>query len=140
MIAAKPKNAETNNQHAQSHEKSPECRVQHSFSNPGLKTREQARRSRLLVIAADEEVQRIVTDVLGTGLCEVVIERSQEKLKRSLEFYPHFDAVLIDIFSPVESFFDLIPLIKESSPGTEVIFVSRYDDEKLWIESIQRGA
>jgi len=51
-----------------------------------------------------------------------------------------FDAVLIDLFSPVERLFELIPVVKEKCPRAEVIFMSKIADEDLWIESIQRGA
>jgi DNA-binding NtrC family response regulator len=50
------------------------------------------------------------------------------------------DVVLLDLEQPFEISFDLLSELKAQFPQTEVVFVSRFDDEKLWVEALQRGA
>lgn len=102
------------------------------------KTRKE--RYRLLVVDADVDVKRIVSEVLEPEDCDVFHQESLGELAHRLSLDPPFDAILIDIYHPVETFLEMIPLLKELFPMTEVVFMSRIDDERLWIESIQRGA
>jgi DNA-binding NtrC family response regulator len=96
---------------------------------------------RLLAIAADAQDRAVLQDALEAEAYEIVFWDSLGRLEQSvLEQDTPFDAIVIELFSPVEIFFDLIPTIKARSPHTEVIFISRLADEDLWIESIQRGA
>jgi DNA-binding NtrC family response regulator len=95
---------------------------------------------RLLVIGADERDRAVVQDVLEAEGCEIVWTSLEQLEKSVLEDTP-FDVILIELLNhPVEIFFELISAIKARSPRTEVIFISRFADEDLWIESIQRGA
>jgi DNA-binding NtrC family response regulator len=94
---------------------------------------------RLLVIGADERDRAVVQDVLEAEACEIVWN-SLEQLEKSMLKDTPFDVILIELLNPVEIFFELISAIKARSPHTEVIFISRFADEDLWIESIQRGA
>lgn len=48
--------------------------------------------------------------------------------------------VVVNLDQPFEKTFDALPEIKARVAGVEVVFVSRFDDETLWIEAIQRGA
>jgi DNA-binding NtrC family response regulator len=97
-------------------------------------------RPRLLVVDADAQLQRVFSDVLPVEGCEWVFEVSPDRIEEVLFENAPFDVVLIDLFSPVERLFELIPVLKERCPRAEVIFISRIADEDLWIESIQRGA
>lgn len=52
------------------------------------------------------------------------------------------DAVILNFQKPFERAFRLLSEIKSKAPKVEVIFVSPFDEETLWlwIEAIQRGA
>jgi len=50
------------------------------------------------------------------------------------------DVVLLDLQKPFDTSFDLLSELRAKAPQTETIFVSKFDDEDLWIEAIQRGA
>jgi len=50
------------------------------------------------------------------------------------------DVVLLDLQKPFDKTFDLLSELRAKAPQTEIIFVSKFDDEDLWIEAIQRGA
>ncbi len=50
------------------------------------------------------------------------------------------DLVLLDLQQPFAKTFDLLSELKNMAPQAEIVFVSRFDDEKPWIEAVQRGA
>ena len=52
------------------------------------------------------------------------------------------DVVILNLQKPFENAFHLLSEIKAKAPHTEVIFVSKFDNEALWVwmEVIQHGA
>jgi DNA-binding NtrC family response regulator len=101
---------------------------------------EEQRGRRVLVIDADLQVRKWLTETLKANACEVVYAESPQRLEKALLEDAPFGAILMDLYHPVEEIFDLIPIIKARDPKTEIIFVSRLAEVDLWIESIQRGA
>jgi DNA-binding NtrC family response regulator len=101
---------------------------------------EEKRGRRVLVIDADLQVRKWLTETLKANACEVVYAESPLRLEKVLLEDAPFGAILMDLYQPVEEIFDLIPIIKARDPKTEIIFVSRLAEVDLWIESIQRGA
>jgi DNA-binding NtrC family response regulator len=101
---------------------------------------EEQRGRRVLVIDADLQVRKWLTETLKANACEVVYAESPQRLEKVLLEDAPFGAILMDLYQPVEEIFDLIPIIKARDPKTEIIFVSRLAEVDLWIESIQRGA
>jgi DNA-binding NtrC family response regulator len=82
----------------------------------------------------------MLQDALEGEAYEIVFWDSLGRLEKSVLEEGTFDVIVIELLNPVEIFFDLLSAIKARSPHTEVIFISRFADEDLWIESIQRGA
>ena len=80
---------------------------------------------RLLVIDADEQDRAIVQDVLEAEAYDIVFWNSFEQIEKCVLENTPFDAIVIELLSPVDIFFELIPVIKARSPHTEVIFISR---------------
>jgi DNA-binding NtrC family response regulator len=98
------------------------------------------RRSRLLVVEGDGNIQKMIWEELKAHFHEVHFEQSIDGAeKRILEDAP-FDAILIDLFDPVERRCSLISLVKQRCSTTEVVFISRLSDKHLWLEMMQRGA
>jgi DNA-binding NtrC family response regulator len=95
---------------------------------------------RLLVLDADPQVRETVSKSLSNCGCLVYFEGSPDLFENILLKVAHFDVVLIDLFDPVERPFEMLSIIKENSPRTEVIFISNLAEVPLWIESMQRGA
>ncbi len=95
---------------------------------------------RVLVFDADTRDRAMLQDALECESYEIVFWDSLGRLEKSVLEEGTFDAIVIELLNPVEVFFDLLSAIKARSPHTEVIFISRFADEDLWIESIQRGA
>ncbi|PYV38097.1 MAG: hypothetical protein DMG06_26450 [Acidobacteria bacterium] len=50
------------------------------------------------------------------------------------------DVIILVLEKPFEKAYELLSQIKAGVAEVEVVFVSRFDDETLWIEAIQRGA
>jgi DNA-binding NtrC family response regulator len=50
------------------------------------------------------------------------------------------DVIILKLEPPFEEAFDLVPSLKAKLPAVEIVFVTRFDDETLWVEAIQRGA
>jgi DNA-binding NtrC family response regulator len=81
--------------------------------------------------AVRNAIKDYASDMTSCGSIEAVLEALQTE---------SVDVVLLDLQQPFESSFDLLSELKACSPQTEVVFVSRFDDEKLWVEAVQRGA
>jgi len=96
--------------------------------------------ARVLVLDPDPQVRETVSKSLSNNDCLIFFEGSPDRFENRLLEQAHFDVVLIDLFDPVERPFELLSIIKENSPRTEVIFISHLAEVPLWIESMQRGA
>src|SRR6266850_7644034 len=82
------------------------------------------------VAEAIEEYQSVV---LPCSSAEAILFTIQHKT---------VDAVILNLQKPFEKAFHLLSEIKAKAPHTEVIFVSKFDNEVLWVwmEVIQHGA
>jgi len=83
------------------------------------------------VKAVQNAVKDYPSDITSCSSIEAVREMVQQQ---------SIDVVLLDLQQPFENSFDLLSELKDRSPQTEIVFVSRFDDEKLWVEAMQRGA
>jgi DNA-binding NtrC family response regulator len=95
---------------------------------------------RLLVLDADPQVREIASTSLKDSGYHILFKGAPDRFEKVLLKNAHFDVILMDLSDPVERPFELLSIIKESSPRTEVIFISYLAEVPLWIESIQRGA
>jgi DNA-binding NtrC family response regulator len=83
------------------------------------------------VNAVRNAIQGYSSDMTSCSSTEAMFETLQKE---------NIDVVLLDFQQPFESSFDLLSELKAQTPQTEIVFVSRFDDEKLWVEAVQRGA
>lgn len=70
---------------------------------------------------------------------EVVTANSGEEAMAKFEEQP-FDLVITDIFMPGMSGFDLLNIIKENYPETEVVVMTAYGSSEHRDEAINKGA
>lgn len=72
----------------------------------------------------------------------VVIPCTSQSIVLSTINQQHVDAVVIGFQEPFQRTFTLLSQIKAQAAGVEVVFLSEFDDETLWVwvEAIQRGA
>ena len=96
--------------------------------------------ARLLVVNADPEDRYTLSEALQADAYEMVFCDSLDARDPRLFDDRSCDVWIIGLNHPAETCFDLLATIKRKCPLTEVIILSRLADEKLWIESIQRGA
>jgi DNA-binding NtrC family response regulator len=50
------------------------------------------------------------------------------------------DVIILNLERPFEETFELIPQLKAKLPSAEIVFITRFHEESLWVEAIQRGA
>lgn len=98
------------------------------------------RTSRILIVDEDTQVRELVSEILRVDEYEVFFEKQPEQLITSLSGVTAYEVILMDLCHPVDKILDLIPVVKEMFPNTEIVVISRLAEEDLWIESIQRGA
>jgi DNA-binding NtrC family response regulator len=83
-----------------------------------------------------------VCELFQAASCEFVLDEDTKTLENYLRCHTYFEAIVINLRKAalVEEYFDFIGLMKEICPRAEVIFMARFADEKMWVESIQHGA
>jgi DNA-binding NtrC family response regulator len=96
--------------------------------------------SRLLAVTADLQVREVILDLAHGYPCNLVFQESPNQFREDLVENLPCDAVLIDLPGPAEEYLELLAVVKEICPGTEVIFISPLAGEQLWIESLRHGA
>jgi DNA-binding NtrC family response regulator len=101
---------------------------------------EGARRSRILVVDADKEIRQVLSQILEEEDHEVIFGQSPESLDQMLAAPFRFDVVLIELTQRPEPMLDMLLVLKELCPRTEVIFISQPSDIHFWLEAIRRGA
>src|SRR5437879_1801139 len=96
----------------------------------------------LSVLVADQEPSTLtkVTDAIKDYPSKVVCCWSQDAVLDTLLQNQTVDVVLLDLQQPFEKSFELLSDLKAMAPQAEVVFISRFDEEKLWVEAVQRGA
>jgi DNA-binding NtrC family response regulator len=95
---------------------------------------------RLLFVGVDEVTRQTAWEEFESAGCEFRCDESASSLREYLQRRPHFEVIVINLWTAVEECFKFISVIKSLCPRAEVIFISPFADERLWVESIQCGA
>ncbi len=93
-----------------------------------------------MVVDCDLTTAQKVVEATQEYPSEVVAYLSVESMLDALDDKPAVDVIVLNLERPFERIFELLPDLKARFPKTEVVFVTRFDDENLWVEAIQRGA
>ena len=96
----------------------------------------------ILVLDQDDPLTaKRVTEAIDEYQSVVIPCSSPEAILFTIQ-HKTVDVVILNLQQPFEKAFRLLSAIKATATQVEVIFVSRFDDETLWIwmEAIQRGA
>jgi DNA-binding NtrC family response regulator len=94
----------------------------------------------ILVVDLDPLTTRRVTEAMEDYGPIVTSFSSIDLMNNALSQNVRVDVIIINLERPFEKFFGLLPHLKALLAHIEVVFVSRFDEESLWIEAIQRGA
>jgi DNA-binding NtrC family response regulator len=98
------------------------------------------KRFRVLVFDPDGEVEKLVTDILAETPCDVTSAQSGDSLHETFTYHFPFDAVVMHLTRRTGHFLDMIPAIRKASPKAEIFVMSRWADEQLWFDVLDRGA
>ena len=96
----------------------------------------------LSILVADEERSTVdkVIDAIKDYPSQVISCWSREAVLDTVLQNQTVDVVLLDFQQPFEKSFELLSDLKAVAPQSEVVFISKFDEEKLWLEAVQRGA
>src|SRR5213593_1927515 len=94
----------------------------------------------IMVVDSDPLTTEKVTEATRDYLCEVVAHSSLESMLEALDKNPAVDVIVLNLERPFEEAFELLPKLKARFLETEIVVRTRFDDETLWVEAIQRGA
>jgi DNA-binding NtrC family response regulator len=96
---------------------------------------------RLLVCDPDPQDQKMIREFLRDSSIRIFFTSPSEPLIDTLLKHSPLHAVVIDLSNPVRrSCNDLLAAVKETSPRTQVIFMSRLADEMMWSQVLAMGA
>ena len=94
----------------------------------------------LMVVDQDPLTLAKVTEAMKEYDSEVTACSSLKAMLDALCQNWVVDVIIINLERPFEPAFDLLPQIKARSDHSEIVFISRFADESLWVEAIQCGA
>ncbi|HMD14887.1 MAG TPA: response regulator [Bacteroidota bacterium] len=96
-------------------------------------------RKRILLVDDDDAFRFVVKKMLGDeGFSITPAEDGSEAIEKLQK--EQFDLVLLDIFMPNVSGFEVLKFVREQSIKTKVIMVTGYSDLKLAVEAKTLGA
>ncbi len=96
---------------------------------------------RLLVCDPDPQDRSMILKYLEGSPFKVSFTSQNEAVKDILTTRSPFNAVIIDLpHAPTPACKGLVSTVKQVSPGTEIIFLSRLADESLWSQVLSSGA
>jgi DNA-binding NtrC family response regulator len=101
---------------------------------------EQNLNSRVLVIDPDGEVRSLVNDLLAGCGCEITGAESHDSDFDTFTCRHPFDVAIIGVTERAGHLLDMIPMLRRMAPKSEIIFLSRSADERMWTEVLARGA
>ncbi|MBU1040963.1 MAG: sigma-54 dependent transcriptional regulator [Proteobacteria bacterium] len=99
--------------------------------------------SRILLIEDDEAFRRMLGEALADLGHEVVPTGSAEDglvLARAPAAEGEFDLILTDVRLPGMTGVEALPLLREASPGTEIIVMTAYTDHETALDAMRHGA
>lgn len=111
---------------------------EHFRRGKGMDTLKQLR---LLVCDPDPQDQKIIEEYLRDSSIRVIFASTSEPFEDTLSNHSPLHAVVIDLSNPRrKSCTALVEAVKQVTPSTQVIFMSRLADEMLWSEVLEMGA
>jgi DNA-binding NtrC family response regulator len=93
----------------------------------------------IVVLDPDPQTVEKVKDATQEYLSMVTPCSSPDAIFDTVLQHKAAEVIILELERPFEKAFELLSELK-TRVQAEVVFVSRFDDEVLWIEAIQRGA
>ncbi|MFC1718670.1 sigma-54-dependent transcriptional regulator [Candidatus Poribacteria bacterium] len=94
---------------------------------------------RVLVVDDEDDFRTVISTELADMGFSVLASASAEDARKKVAAEP-IDVVLLDITMPRMDGFQALPIIKELSPGTEVIMLTAWDNADSAVRAMKLGA
>ena len=101
-------------------------------------TYNQFNKQKVLIIEDEELYRSTLTNFLANDYDCMDAENGQVALE--IIEQKSFDVILLDVFLPDYSGLDLLPLIKEKLPNSQVIIITAFEFVDIAVKSLQQGA
>jgi len=93
----------------------------------------------VLIVDPEPHTAEKVSEAMAPYLPNVTTYPSVSLMLKALAEIP-IDVIILNLERPFEQAFNLLSSLKAKLPNVEIVFITRFDDETLWVEAIQRGA
>ena len=96
---------------------------------------------RILVVDDEQVLLKLMTDLLGDMGYEVICATDgQEAVEIAQTFKGKIDAIILDVFMPVMSGIEALPLLQKARPGIPTVFCSGHVPNDTLRAIIESGA
>jgi two-component system, response regulator, stage 0 sporulation protein F len=93
----------------------------------------------VLVVDDDPEMRALVLDVLRNEGYDVAEARTGSEAVQTL-WGRSFDVVLMDKNLPGPSGLELLPELRQASPGSRIVMMTAFGDVPSYVEAFEKGA
>ena len=93
---------------------------------------------RIIVVDPDSQAVEKVREATEEYLSAITPCSSPDAILDTVRQHRPVEVIILELERPFDKAFTLLSELKSRVP-TEVVLVSRFDDEALWIEALQRG-
>ncbi len=94
--------------------------------------------AKIMIVDDDDGILKVLKRFLVNLGYEVILAESGEEALEKMNEKP--EIVILDIMMPGMNGFEVLDMIKEKTPSTEVIVITGLEETGLGIECIERGA
>ena len=94
----------------------------------------------VVIVDPEPHTAERVSQATAAYLTQITTYPSVSLMLEALAGGTSIDVIILNLERPFEEAFDLLRSLKAKLPNVEIVFVTRFDDETLWVEAIQRGA
>jgi DNA-binding NtrC family response regulator len=92
------------------------------------------------IVGSDPKISERVGQAMAAYRTQIAVFQPLSPMLETLSESSMIDVVILELEPPFEQAFDLLARLKAKLTNVEVVFLTRFDDDTLWVEAIQRGA
>lgn len=96
--------------------------------------------ARILAINFDDNSERALLGLYRESCVEILFSGLVDFLGGAYVDHPPFDVVLLNLSHHADHLLKMIPAIRRSFPGTEIVLLSPTANEHLWNQALNLGA
>jgi len=92
------------------------------------------------IVGSEPNISERVGHAMAAYRTKITVFHPLSSMLETLSESSMIDVAILELEPPFEEAFNLLSRLKVRRPSVEVVFVTRFDDDALWVEAIQRGA